>query len=194
MKRLFSLFLVALLLFPALAMGTAAQVATTYVNEDPYYSYVYPLGWKMINKDTVNLLMGVYANSLASSYAELIQNMGVVMFMSPDEQEFAVVLTQFLGMDIPAEMLISVLPMLVEGVKTQAPDAEIISDGELLQLGDNSFAKIVLLMPIESVNMITTIYITTANQNLYAVSYYIMGTNPDFGGFESTLASFSLSR
>ena len=192
MKRLLSIFLAVLLLFPALAMAIDTQVGTTYVNEDPYYSYTYPEEWVMINKDTVSLLMGLAANTLASGYADAIKNMGIVMFMAPDFQEFAIVMTQYLGMDISAELLISLLPMLAETVSAQSPGTEIKGDGELIQQGGNTFAKILVYVPVAEGNMVIAMYITTANENLYMIFCYKAEQEADFAAFESSLASFSM--
>ena len=194
LKKWISLFLVIAMFVPAFAFAGSA----TFTSEtDPYYAYTYPEGWTVLTKSTMDALLelGAAQNEIAGGFLELIKQMGLTGFMSPDNTEFIMVMTQEMGMDIPADLLVSMLgPTLASQAGSMIPGGKLTNEGEILRCGENDFVKIALSANAEGVPINMGIYVVSQNNALFVMYLVATGGSGDMSAFEESLASFTTQK
>ncbi len=140
-KKTLASFMVILLLVPVCAFAQSAS--PVYVHENPYYSYAYPEGWSVLSAEDVNKLIetGASQSNAASSLVAQVKDMGATVFGNTEADEYIMILSLDLGIDLPAEQMVFALRALLENQAALLPGAQLVNEGETLRLGENDFIK-----------------------------------------------------
>lgn len=175
MKKLFSLILAVMLL--ALPMLSLAEETTTYTDPAERYSFEYPSDWKVLNKDTIDDILGVAGQlgddrlaALAQQVKPQLEAVDMVMLMSPSMTSNINAVCQPVGMELGDDMLLAMAPQLVSQMKIQMPGFELVEDASTIELPVGNAMLMQYTYAMAGIDMIGVQAYISKGENLYILT------------------------
>lgn len=210
MRKWLTLLLATIMtLVPALALAEAPAGVTyaTYTNESNGYAIDYPENWTLISKETLQSVMGSLAggetsvdgldSSKLEAYKSQIENMDMVMFVSPDGAVNANVTYQAVPAKLTSDQILSqVCPLVKRQFEGAFQGYKELADPATVTVGDHEFVETAGQYTLSGQSFIMLQAYHCTDSALYTVTYTINSSmNPDTAAIDAIttqmLASFA---
>lgn len=205
MKKLLSVLMaLALALVPVLALAEAAEVLEaeydTYTHTNEQYTFMYPIGWTMLNKENIQTIMESVdvgndpeLAQMLADYGPAIAQADMIMLVSENGQTNVSVAPKYVGMQANDEALLALAPQLVSQMSGAMENIEFVDEGSIIEL--NGINGLMLQYVCELAGMQVhgvQVYVSGA-EYLYVLTYTcsnadeLLATSEAFGIMLSSL-------
>lgn len=143
MKRLFSvLVILVMLLVPVLSV---AEATASYTHTNGQFTFQYPAGWTLLNKETISTLMDMVEdygdeqlNALMNTYGPAIRQADMVMLINETGMANITIAAQEVGVRLDADTLEAMAPLLVNQMSATMDGLRFQNEGTVVTVKGNS--------------------------------------------------------
>jgi len=194
MMKKYRLIPIALLMALCLVFNTTALgEMEVYINPTNGYQISYPSSWQIVNRETIDAIFTLVKSGIVSGvdgsfitqYAEQIEQMDTVMFITPDF-DTPTITYEDVGMSLtPRLFQMIVCPQIITQYKTMFGGLEVLDPGSIITIGDKEFVFQSMATTVMGETMQVDAYYYVHGKVLYSMAFTAGDPNT-----QEVLASF----
>ena len=184
-KHLIALVAFVLLLAPVFAMAEN-NALNQYTHPEGLYSFQYPDGWTAMDRQYIDSLVSVGTSlededlaQFISQYSSMIEEMDMLMLLYKDGATNVNISYQDTGMPADDAVLLMLSKGVVDQFRTSMPDVTFITEGALVDIGENRCCMIEYTYPTYGIELYGAQVFISGEEKLYSLTYTSLADTAD---------------
>ena len=184
-KHLIALVAFVLLLTPVFALAEN-NVQNHYTHPDGLYSFQYPDGWTVMDRQYIDSLVSQGTSledtdlaQFISQYGSMIEEMDMLMLLYKDGATNVTISYQDTGMPADDAVLLMLSKGVVDQFRTSMPDVTFITEGALVDIGENRCGLIEYTYPTYGIELYGAQVFISGEEKLYSLTYTSLADTAD---------------